>query len=164
MKTKDFRIGNLIEADGNVIEIGMIKENFITWNIAKYPENKVWNPFLPINDERLKPISLTEKWLLDFGFKKGADDNYNTLTIPQEMMRETYLFCNYIGSKKYFNSGIAFVDVFDDEVEISMQTDFKYVHQLQNLYHALTGNELKREENKEISVSQLIKSENLYVW
>jgi len=73
-----------------------------------------------------QPIPLTEEWLLNFGFKHIRDNWYNT----------------------HVNGNTFNVYVFKDlryRVEIVSQSIgvFKYVHQLQNLYFALTGEELK---------------------
>jgi len=65
-----------------------------------------------------KPIPLTEDWLLRLGKGKGN------------------LIINGLHEKGvlYFNSGADYIE-FDAK-------HIKYVHQLQNLYHALTGKEL----------------------
>lgn len=120
MEAKNFRIGNLIEADKNIISIGIIKENFITWNVAKYPTNKVWNPFLPTNDPRLKPIKLTNEWLKKLCFVHDLDTN--TFCLKPITL--------------YKQDGIFWCDILWDSLEI------KSVHQLQNLFFALTGTEL----------------------
>lgn len=76
-----------------------------------------------------EPILLTEKWLIDFGFEKEEDTNEftisgSTLTILKLRLgvdlRERYEMLS-----RYFNP------------------DLDYVHQLQNLYFALTGKELE---------------------
>ena len=70
---------------------------------------------------RLKPIPLTEQWLEKFGL---CENN------------EYHHYLTFTGKKIHYC-----VDSFNDEwIEI------KYVHQLQNLYHSLTGEELKVKE------------------
>ena len=75
-----------------------------------------------------KPIPLTEEWLLKFGFEpKGTE--------PIMFTNGRY---NYFPSSKYFgntrnNGGL-------------IHSNVRHVHQLQNLYFALTGEELKIEE------------------
>ena len=67
------------------------------------------------NDEKSwKPIPLTEEWLLKFGFKK--EDEY----------------WNYKGFKLWFEKGFYHINS-----EYLIHID--YVHQLQNLFFALTG-------------------------
>jgi len=67
-----------------------------------------------------KPIALTEEWLVKFGFTKGGDRCYRIHTIR--------IFIN-------INKTI-FAYAFEGAVNI------KFVHQLQNLFFALTGEEL----------------------
>jgi hypothetical protein len=77
-------------------------------------------------ENEFKPIPLTEEWLLKFGFKwKGliAKGRYLTLFTP----------CGK--AIVYKESHFIFTGV-----TIEVQTN--YVHQLQNLYFALTGKEL----------------------
>ena len=69
----------------------------------------------------LNPIPLTEEWLLKFGFKKVmCKDNYIT----------------YSNRNKR-------IGIYPDRcIMRGHAVSFKYVHQLQNLYFALTGEEL----------------------
>jgi len=82
----------------------------------------------------LKPIPLTEEWLLKFGFEKVA------------CIHEIYEIETNLNNVKYFNiqisegALIASVDCYGKETNIA---ELKYVHSLQNLYHALTGEELE---------------------
>ncbi len=90
----------------------------------------------------IEPIPLTEEWLLKFGFEKidfkhidgsiskGVFKNYPCVVESNKLDEgdTPYIFSRIVPSEprkmNYFNS-------------------IKYVHQLQNLYHALTGQELK---------------------
>jgi hypothetical protein len=70
----------------------------------------------------LEPIPLTEEWLIKLGAKKDKIDN--TYYLPElEIMLPNFF--------RYKTSMISRID---------------YVHQLQNLYFALTGEELKQQE------------------
>jgi len=71
-----------------------------------------------------KPITLTEEWLVMLGFEKisGWDDYKGCIKDFVELECDTY--------------GFEFANCIDKEV--------KHVHQLQNLYYALTGTELKK--------------------
>jgi len=75
----------------------------------------------------VKPIPLTEEWLLRFGFE----------------LTET----NYDGGHHYWIwdfSGILLTTPYEDDSVVELgDAKFKYVHQLQNLYFALTGKELE---------------------
>ena len=74
----------------------------------------------------LEPIPLTEEWLLKFGFEKleGWDDMY-------------YFQIGDFQIHEYNVGGYEFDDF-----------DIKNVNQLQNLYFALTGEELKLKDNE----------------
>ena len=100
MKANELRIGNFYDNNGFV---SVVSPNTI---------EEVWNA------ERswVKPIPLTEEWLLKFGFENG---NYFTLNNVIIYKHDKYRY-------KY-NYGQIWV---------------KYVHQLQNLYFALTNEEL----------------------
>ena len=71
-----------------------------------------------------EPIELTEEWLIKFGHESSF--------IPDLYEIGKLSF--------YIDDGICWIDVFGDSIEI------KYVHQLQNLYFALTGKELTIKE------------------
>ena len=76
---------------------------------------------------QFKPIPITEEWLLDFDFQ------YDTITYSKNelMCSENFTFWY-----KYFGE------------QGRILHKIKYVHQLQNLYFALTGEELILIENK----------------
>jgi hypothetical protein len=80
------------------------------------------------NIDFFRPIPLTEEWLLKFGFE--VDDHL--------MNPDDWPYVDYIKNEVRIsepNYSFAFYGR-DNELEI------KYVHQLQNLYFALTGEEL----------------------
>ena len=86
-----------------------------------------------INDSSLiescyKPIPLTEEWLLKFGFNKG--DVIST---------EVQFFTKKDWSVKTWHNKTCILFKGNN----SMKTDIKHVHQLQNLYYALTNEELQ---------------------
>lgn len=81
----------------------------------------------------LEPIPLTEEWLLKFGFEKNFNNFYEKLINKDEDdfigKLTDYFFAYYIDKKD--NYPLIYI---------------KYVHQLQNLYFALTGEELTIKE------------------
>lgn len=88
-----------------------------------------------------EPIPLTEAWLLKFGFKKwGRDDLPRTISYELNgwSIFPPNSFCD-------FQEGFGFMwyKPFKDESVESARVIIKYVHQLQNLYVALTGEELQ---------------------
>ena len=108
MEAKELRIGNLVyDTLGKVNKINLEALN----DILKEPKNQI------------KPIPLTEEWLLSFGF-----ESYN--------LEYTWKNKNLIIEK----SENGYVKLADDYFIDSFE--FKHVHQLQNLYFALSNEEL----------------------
>jgi hypothetical protein len=75
----------------------------------------------------INPIPLTEQWLIDFGFKYFADQQYEK--------QYDYLCFNW-------DKECGLIIFIDNSTDSFSQEHIKYVHQLQNLYFALTGIEL----------------------
>ena len=113
MKANELRIGNYIQVKGEKYN------SQIMWILPREVglDNSVDEIF--ISD--LEPIPLTEEWLIRFGFEvKSASVTH----------KYSYNIGFFVLSNG-LRSNISY-----DGYEI------KYVHQLQNLYFALTGNEL----------------------
>ena len=128
MKVNELRIGNYILFDNDVYDVrGFVNER------VKIHKKEVYIGQL------FKPIPLTEEWLLNFGFEKHHQSFYNKTLCVREV---EYLWFYSIYPLK--NSIIPLVNM-------SAQATghyIKYVHQLQNLYFALTGEELKLLNNE----------------
>jgi hypothetical protein len=133
MKATELRIGNLVY--GNMNEICIVTElgNVLNPNLVSYREVsniKAWG------QNRQKPIPLTEEWLLKFGFsttdyKKGyIGINHKAGGIITDFVL-TYPLVNGVFQKYFIWEHSKF-----------KYQELKYVHQLQNLYFALTGEEL----------------------
>ena len=85
----------------------------------------------------LLPIELTEEWLLKFGFVWELDKSYS-LTINENNGLFIWVDLNTLHPiAELIDSG--------DRVVVN---HIKYIHQLQNLYFALTGEELKLKDNE----------------
>lgn len=122
LKENELRIGNLFLADGKVEEVENICNGYI--NPFTY-EGIEWNM------SKQEPLALTEEWLLKFGFKKGERQSsgyYGYLNGVIELDND-------------FNLGL-YDGRMDDHETKSFYPPIEYVHQLQNLYFALTGEEL----------------------
>jgi hypothetical protein len=125
MKANELRIGNYIK---------------LMFNYEDYELLQVTSDELVDVDKKradYEPIPLTEEWLYKFGFKdidKG-DHDYNTYT---DSNHNYYL---QIDVRKKDGKYSILDNSFDDLRDFSM-VDISYVHQLQNLYFALTGEEL----------------------
>jgi len=68
----------------------------------------------------IEPIPLTEEWLLKFGFD---------VSVSHYICKGKFAICSIDDHFMYRGTELA--------------PEIHYVHQLQNLYHALTGQELK---------------------
>ena len=123
MKASELRIGNWVE---------MYKEESKPFKISagnisvEYKANKQ-------GYTRYKPIPLTEEWLIRFGFE-------------DVQINKTQVKCltEYQFSFFFIDGHIQFVDS-ENALDFT-ETLCQYVHQLQNLFFALTGEELKIKE------------------
>lgn len=136
MKASELRIGNLIngiyyeyENDGDSEEIEhTVVCKVVTLDVADMCEY----PICVYSDEEIEhfsefePIPLTEEWLLKFGFKKvGANFELDFFVLWYSSYQNCFVW-------RFMN-----IDSNADR-PISLE----YVHQLQNLYFALFGEEL----------------------
>jgi len=118
MKRTDFRIGNWVE----------FKHPNIYYQFTTIQASSFEGYFI---EETFKPILIDEHWLLNLGFEKQEGEfsdwyehkvNYNIgFTIPK--------------IKEYHRTGFQHGG--------NLYPHIKFVHQLQNIFHALTGEELK---------------------
>ena len=79
-----------------------------------------------------EPIQLNEEWLLKFGFELKTKGSYNCY-----QNNKKFVICMWVESYKiigFEETGTCYYG--------ETYTAIKYVHQLQNLYFALTGEEL----------------------
>jgi len=123
IKAQDLRIGNLIALKGKIVKISAIDH---TGGIDyKHIDDKQENEFIRnLYDPSALPIPLTEEWLERLGFvykDKGFEGWYSPMVKGLSVRV-------YVSEKafKYSHS----------------VTPILFVHQVQNLYHTLTGEEL----------------------
>ena len=120
MEAKNLRIGNFVKDRGNKI----IRVDFMEYQEIGYSVKFGQRMFLckeevhPMTEytDYANPIILDEKWLSDFGFNKNED----------------------MGG--WFKEDIVFYKGFITDMQ---RHKIEYVHELQNLFFALTGNELE---------------------
>ena len=129
MKAQELRIGNYVSTPSGIQQIIHIEEDCF---YSKDFKNK-W--------AEIKPIALTEEWLVNFGFEEDnkikdlwhlkyecnvLKKRRNFISVYFPMSKETYFYFKDLG------------------IKINQRDDVdKYVHELQNLYFALTCEELK---------------------
>lgn len=128
MKNTELRIGNKICADGTdvVFTVNKISKKKINGNLTY---------------DRVNPIPLTEKWLIKFGFYKSNKLFYS---IQAGQFFEISI-CVKKGPSGCFRS-VAFESLEFEKALGHMLGKCEYVHQVQNLYFALTGEELTLKE------------------
>lgn len=133
MKANELRIGNLVNGvldNGNQFIFEVITLSSEPEKIEVYCQD----PRMGLSvDDYWEPIPLTEEWLIKFGFEKSIDHytriyrkevyRNNGIELHWSVVSETYY--TYLG----YNTGVRCNPTI-------------YVHSLQNLYFALTGEEL----------------------
>lgn len=122
MKANELRIGNWVEI------IQPKKEIYTTVEQSTFSTN-IENSF--------KPIILTEEWLLKFGFEFYETEKANNY--KYSIWRFTFVTDGKTKGTQYANIFNAL-----NFREFSLIT---YVHQLQNLHFALTGEELTMKQS-----------------
>jgi hypothetical protein len=131
MKAEQLRIGNIIQDfAGNFFEFKL--QDFC--NIENFKIDV---------DEYCKPIIITEEILLNFGFEECKDYYFCGKSmffydINKSLENSEFYICFNENNKICLSS-------MENDDTVSKSLNIKYVHQLQNLYFALTGQELKYE-------------------
>jgi hypothetical protein len=135
MKAQELRIGNYIASSGN-------KENVETWLIGKVNSisslSSLFEQIEVETDESFEwffrdnyfGIPLTEEWLLKFGFESMGK------------LHPTFKKGLYIIEKGLIGHNYN-LRIFINKDESLFITKLNDVHQLQNLYFAVTGEELE---------------------
>ena len=106
-----------------VHEIRMDKIYFLP-RITNDLETSLFMPSLYMN---IEPIPLTEEWLSKFGFENAFADKWDGME---------WMPCEFINGKLYYTP----------DMHHHASKGIENVHQLQNLYFALTGEELTIKE------------------
>jgi hypothetical protein len=118
MKSSDLRIGNLVDLGNRIAKVTEI--NHLACVVVDLEETQDTIE----GYERVKGIILTEEWLLNFGFEKNNNNQFILMKGSVDILFNKDL-------NGWTCDGINF--------SINMT---EHVHQLQNLYFALTGEEL----------------------
>ena len=125
MKANELRIGNWVQHPDN-------------------PNPHQVNAYGILNQSEkgiFEPILLTEDWLLKFGFERTLLSNIYKKVMHSVNGVNLKSIAVYLDEKDYT---VALVDYYTgvEKTEL-LHMDYKYVHQLKNLYFALTGTELE---------------------
>jgi hypothetical protein len=122
MKVTELRIGNLIEINEMAEPVVSIDKYGINYTVNSVGSNAI-KQFYHI--DRVKPILITKEWLLKFGF-------------VQQYWR-FFPMTYYQKRNMLYSLSDGNVELHDPNICL---TQLKYVHELQNFYFALTGEEL----------------------
>lgn len=130
--TKELRIGNIVAECPFVEEShrqhkveGISKE----WNV----QTKEWDGFVHFDngdiweEKQTEPIPLTEDWIKKFGFE-------NSKTQDKFFTKDNSIGISTADDKFCFIKGNFVCQI--------VLRDIEFVHQLQNLYHSVTGTDL----------------------
>ena len=130
MKATELRIGNYFDIIDRSNEIHLPRNVVKMIGETHFSTVVLYDILIPVCSQQismnvgirdLSPIELTEEWLIKFGFEK----------IGKNFEKDNILILWNIIDKCY------------DFVHTDKGIEIKYVHQLQNLYFSLTGQELK---------------------
>lgn len=115
MKAKNLRLGNLItNKEGEIETVFTLHDKYINGYDGE-------SGLLPDDESDYNGVKLTEKWIIELGLKRIPENEYTL---------DSY---DLAGFKLWMNKGKF---LFINKINI------EYVHQLQNLFFALTGTEL----------------------
>ena len=134
MKASELRLGNLVLCNTSIGFVDAIASvcNLSSDEIVCY--HKPTKQFIFCKDALFEPIPLTEEWLLKFGCGKVKSDIPTFSIVYGEFIEDDYEHCLIINLDVDNNFYI---------VVNGVKLILKHLHQLQNLYFALTGEELK---------------------
>jgi len=144
IKANELRIGNLLQCrmrlDGPMVTIKLtgVNDSYGGW-ISWTAEGCCPAPFVALSNHGYEGIPLTEEWLVKLGFEK-ADEEY----APGEGWYEIQAVRHNLQIALLDTHNlVAIRDEHDTTVLFRKILIAQYVHQLQNLYFALTGEELR---------------------
>lgn len=143
MKASELRIGNILSVNGVYNAVTGIRNIFIGDNPKDVVEVEIsgFSQVVILNEQSISPIPLAEEWLLKFGFKCIHEANKHYAIQNPKGYKDLHKihFFQTINDQWH----LAFSDATTGkEHHHIVACHIKYVHQLQNLYYALTGEEL----------------------
>lgn len=125
MEAKNFRIGNLVKYEDRVFRIHSLSEELPTLDTPEFGIGVVgWND--------IKPIELTSELIKDLGF---VDTEYKKGFTGIEIKIGNGMYIYFILNKPYSIGEHQTYYVYES-------VPIKYIHELQNLFFAITKREL----------------------
>lgn len=129
---KELRLGNLVKTNkGILIQANGIRHDWEAMDYIIIDKNDIGYSI-----DELSPIHITPEWLERLGFETVA--NYYDLDFNGGGLR----FLSDLDECRLFTGSEYSLTVAMDYDTCEIPNAPKYIHQLQNLYHALTGQEL----------------------
>ena len=131
MKSTELRIGNYIKLMLN-------HEDYKTIQVTIDDLSSI-----ELNQGIYEPLELTEEWILKFGFQKHGESRYGVKYV-HPMADWGFTIETHFDKGKWF-FGHEYYDSGDEEWDyhtLNFCFDLEYVHQLQNLFHAITNEEI----------------------
>lgn len=132
---KELRIGNYVRSLKNNSNL-CFGGNLPFWEVTIDDILHILN-----NPKNYEPIPLTEDWLVKFGFEVTDDNPKQKSYYEGDILFDMVCFKFSNSEKKGSNGGFYCYEINDGNTYINS------VHQIQNLYFALTGQELIYNEN-----------------
>ena len=124
MEAKELRIGNYVSRNNETIIINSIGNGIVQLT------DDIRIGIVGINEAEISPIPLTEEWLVNFGFVK--DEN---------LYEDVYKYIYTNGQCRIAENNFDSFTYFPESL-FAFHIDMTNVHQLQNIYFAITGDEL----------------------
>jgi hypothetical protein len=141
MKATELRIGNILQYEGRIGKVWSIYVDAINLTHDDSPVGWYTIDFEFESAKELKPVMITHDWLINFGFEQEKDWNYK----DQKMDLCPKYFIDAEGGNGRITYYLEhkFMRIISADFETGYKPiEMEYVHQLQNLYFALTGEEL----------------------
>lgn len=138
MKATELRIGNLVDLGNRIAKV--IDIGHLSCTVVDLEETQDTLE----SYERTEGIPLTEEWIEKFGFNKKGESRYG-FKYNYPMADWGFTIETSFDEGKWF-FGHEFYDSGDDNLDyqtLNFCFNLQYVHTLQNIFHSLTGEELK---------------------
>jgi hypothetical protein len=134
MESRELRIGNIVNCEYHYNDCPNPKKFNAPIEIESIRRDSVTlSTFQDVEIEYLSGIPLTEEWLLRFGFSKFLNQYTLITSVHKKDFKNIPFIVLYLDNKFEYD-------------DLRFRTNLKYVNQLQNLYFALTGEELTTQE------------------
>jgi hypothetical protein len=139
MDAKQFRLGNYVQSHNGILTVSDLTNDIsCSFKIRAWQVN---GGSLGNSDEFIKPIPLTEQWLIDFGCEcnEYSSGKYYSLQLIDNLWFYSNKFGNGICTSEI---ECATCSNYGEEIDIVKNIEF--VHVLQNWYYMFKGEELIR--------------------